>query len=219
MANFYKQFINKNDLCFDIGANIGERTDIFLKLGAKVITVEPQESCVKVLKKKYHNNKLIVIKEQALGSNKRISRLNICDETTECSTLSEEFVSTYSRVSGFHWNKTIEIEVNTLDNLIEQFGIPKLIKLDVEGYESEVFKGLSTNVKFMCFEFNQPLLADTIKCLELIETLGNYRWNFIKYEIMKLALPQWIPLNDFKHKINQIIPSDILTGEIIVEAY
>lgn len=36
------QFIKKNDLCFDIGANEGDQTSLFLELGAKVVSVEPQ---------------------------------------------------------------------------------------------------------------------------------------------------------------------------------
>lgn len=32
--SFYGKFINPNDLCFDIGANYGNRTIVFLALGA-----------------------------------------------------------------------------------------------------------------------------------------------------------------------------------------
>ncbi len=35
LLSFYKKYIGKGDLCFDIGANIGERTEAFLK---KIIT-------------------------------------------------------------------------------------------------------------------------------------------------------------------------------------
>jgi hypothetical protein len=41
---FYRNFIRNGDLCFDIGANIGTRTEAFLELGAKVVAVEPQRS-------------------------------------------------------------------------------------------------------------------------------------------------------------------------------
>ena len=40
--NFYSGFINKGNICFDIGANYGNRTEVFLKLGSEVIAVEPQ---------------------------------------------------------------------------------------------------------------------------------------------------------------------------------
>jgi hypothetical protein len=36
LSLFYSQFIRQNDLCFDIGANLGNQTDAFLKLGVRV---------------------------------------------------------------------------------------------------------------------------------------------------------------------------------------
>jgi len=38
---FYNQFISPNDLVFDIGANVGNRTRPLLNIGAKVVAVEP----------------------------------------------------------------------------------------------------------------------------------------------------------------------------------
>ena len=40
--NFYSELIKKDDLCFDIGANYGNRSEVFIKLGAKVVAFEPQ---------------------------------------------------------------------------------------------------------------------------------------------------------------------------------
>ncbi len=56
MLRFYKKFVNKDDLCFDIGANSGERTNILLKLGAKVVAVEPQQKCFNILESKFAGN-------------------------------------------------------------------------------------------------------------------------------------------------------------------
>ena len=44
--HFYSQFIKKKDLCFDVGTNIGSRTELFLELGAKIICIEPQKACL-----------------------------------------------------------------------------------------------------------------------------------------------------------------------------
>jgi hypothetical protein len=43
---FYRQFIRPGDLCFDIGANVGHKTEMFLSLGARVISVEPQPQLI-----------------------------------------------------------------------------------------------------------------------------------------------------------------------------
>lgn len=61
------------------------------------------------------------------------------------------------------------------------------------------------------------MLQDTVKSLQILSLLGNYQCNFIKYELMNLVLPKWIPINEFRSKLEDIISSDILTGEIVAE--
>jgi 16S rRNA A1518/A1519 N6-dimethyltransferase RsmA/KsgA/DIM1 with predicted DNA glycosylase/AP lyase activity len=40
-CNFYQSFINKGDLCFDVGANIGQKSEALLSIGARVVAIEP----------------------------------------------------------------------------------------------------------------------------------------------------------------------------------
>ena len=47
-ANFYGVFLLPGDLCFDIGANLGNRTRCFRHLGCEVVSVEPQTFCFKI---------------------------------------------------------------------------------------------------------------------------------------------------------------------------
>lgn len=217
MIDFYSKFIQPNDLCFDVGANIGERTELFYKLGAKVITFEPQNSCFVILQNKFSENKSITLLPFALGRVEKQDELLICDETNECSTLSQNFVSVYSNYSNLHWQKKEKIQVTTLDKVIEKYGLPKFIKLDVEGYESEVLAGLNLKVKYIAFEFNRPLISDTILCLEKLKEIGNCRCNFIKYEFMELALKDWMPIKEFTKNLTKLIGEDVLTGEIFIE--
>ena len=67
MARFYSQFVKSGDLCFDIGANIGNRVKVFLKLGAAVVAVEPQTACVQSLKIAYGRNSKLTLVQKVLG--------------------------------------------------------------------------------------------------------------------------------------------------------
>lgn len=216
MLRFYRQFIKAGDLCFDIGANSGERTDVFLKLNVKVICVEPQSKCVNVLEEKYKNNSNVTLVHAALGSSEGEAELMLCEETDECSTLSPDFVKTYTGVSSFHWNKKEKVNVLTLDSLCASYGMPKLCKIDVEGFESEVFKGMTKDIEIICFEFNYPLITDTIKSLETLEVLRNYECNYIEYERMDLILDKWMGIKEFKEKVKELVEPSVLTGEIVV---
>lgn len=66
ILHFYKLFVKPGDLCFDIGANVGRKTDIFLKLGAKVIAVEPQPEYAQFLKNKFKNKSDVIIVDSAI---------------------------------------------------------------------------------------------------------------------------------------------------------
>ena len=39
---FYSSLLKRDDLVFDVGANIGQKTRVFLRLGTRVVAFEPQ---------------------------------------------------------------------------------------------------------------------------------------------------------------------------------
>ena len=82
LLKFYSRFIKKDDLCFDIGANYGRRTEIFLKLGARVVAVEPQDACMKELQKKDGSNKRVILVKKAISDNYGEEEIMISDSNT-----------------------------------------------------------------------------------------------------------------------------------------
>ena len=140
---FYSRFIKKNDLCFDIGANVGRKTDIFLKLGARVVAVEPQPECIHFLQKKYRSNARVTLVGKAVDSD--IGEKNIyLSEVNSLSSLSVDWIKASQlseRCDGVTWGKQIKVETTTLDELIKRYGQPHFCKIDVEGYELPALKG------------------------------------------------------------------------------
>src|SRR3989304_3436761 len=67
MKEFYGRFLHPGDLCFDVGANEGNRTAIFLALGARVVCIEPQPLCLKKLRKRLGRMPDVTIVAKALG--------------------------------------------------------------------------------------------------------------------------------------------------------
>ncbi len=53
MQRFYAQFIQPGDLCFDIGAHVGNRVLVWSRLGARIVAVEPQPACLALLRRLY----------------------------------------------------------------------------------------------------------------------------------------------------------------------
>lgn len=195
---FYQQFVNKNDLCFDVGANVGNRITPLLKIGAKVLAVEPQESCYKVLQSKFGDKITLVTK--GLGEKECMRKFHICNANT-ISSFSEEWINSLqkTRFKEYSWDRIIEVEMTTLDNLIEKYGVPAFIKIDVEGYESEVLRGLSHPINMISFEYTVPEQTHKIEqCIKIVEkTNPNIRCNFSIGESMEWSLTKWLSVSEF----------------------
>jgi len=218
MAIFYGQFIKPGDLCFDIGANMGNRTKIFLKLGARIVVVEPQNHCMAFLKKQFGENRRVVFVHKAVGEREDVGEMMISGEHT-ISSLSAtwvERVQQSGRFSQFDWPKRQRVEVTTIDALIQENGRPAFIKIDIEGYEYEAIKGMSIPARALSFEFTPEFMDATYGCIERLSRLGDARFNYTVGETMKLKLPVW---TDATHMVDILSrhENDGLFGDVLAK--
>ena len=191
---FYSWFIKEGDTVFDVGANMGNRVKTFLGFNARVIAVEPQKSCIQYLRLMF--GKKITLITKGLGAREGIKKFYISDSST-ISTFSEEYIQAVKKSGRFSknkWDKTEEIEITTLDNLIQLYGVPAFIKIDVEGFEKEVLSGLTQKINSLSFEYCIPeQLNQVIDCINLL-TISNpkMKFNFSIGETMKFELQTWL---------------------------
>ena len=179
-VRFYSQFIHKGDLCFDVGANLGQRTDIFIELGAKVICIEPQSSCIKELDSLYGKNNNFTIIPKGISAKEGQIEMLICDKLSSLSTMSSRWQqdSIHAKEYGYKWEKKETVPVTTLDNLISEYCLPVFCKIDVEGFEYQVLNGLNKAIPFISFEFNTGFFDEANKCINRLLDIGNYKFNF-----------------------------------------
>lgn len=198
---FYSQFIKSGDLSFDIGAHLGNRTDAWNMLGAKIIAIEPQPKCMAYMKKRFKNKPNITLLEKAVGNKAGIATFHVSEMTPTISTLSDEkWRRTIAEDTSFKvsWDQQIEVEVLTLDQLINQFGLPAFCKIDVENYELEVLEGLSYPVPALSLEFYTSHLESTIKCIEQLESIANYEYNWTNSEKQTFNSKDWLSARQMK---------------------
>ena len=95
--------------------------------------------------------------------------------TPTVSSLSPAWMGTVAadrRFGRVHWDRAVEVEVVTLDDLITAHGPPAFCKVDVEGFEAEVLSGLSRPVPALSFEYLPPAHEAGLAALAEVERLG-----------------------------------------------
>lgn len=201
---FYSQFLKKGDIYFDVGSNYGNRIEPIKDLGINIVAVEPQEKCIKYLRKKYGST--INLVTNGLGEREEDRELFIASADT-VSSFSAEWIATMKESGRFgdtDWSKKSLVHITTLDNLITRFGNPDFIKIDVEGFELEVLKGLTTPQKMISFEYAVPeASAAVMACIERLGVISDKKiyFNYSIEESMSWALSEWLSYEAFIEKV------------------
>jgi len=215
--SFYNKYINEGDLCFDIGANIGNRTEVFLNLKARVVSVEPVKETYAILEKRFGRHQNSTILQLGLGSEVAQKNIHI-SEISEVCTFSDPFIEKYKNQQEFNieWNTLQLVNISTLDQLISDYGTPDFCKIDVEGYELEVLKGLSQPLPLISFEYNAKLKGLAFACINKLSQFDSLFYNFSPYESMIFSFESWQNESEFVQFI-RTLPDEIKTGDIYVK--
>jgi FkbM family methyltransferase len=148
--SFLLHFLRKEDVFADIGANIGSYTVLASgHIGAKTLSFEPVPSTFTHLQNNICINRienLVTTYNIALGAKHGFIDFTSTHDTTNHVAVENDI-------------NLIKVEVNTLDSVLEKYSTPTLLKIDVEGFETEVLAGAyktlrSADLKAIIIELN-----------------------------------------------------------------
>lgn len=146
---FLLHFMRDSDLFIDIGANVGSYTVLGAsEVGANTIAIEPVPETFKTLKINLNLNGIqhrVVAHNIGLGSKKEVVQF-----TTSLDTVNHVAVKLEA--------DTVDVQIERYDDVI-QLERPTLVKMDVEGYETQVLGGMekalvNDNLKAIIIELN-----------------------------------------------------------------
>jgi len=188
-------FVKEDDLVFDIGAHVGDRTGSFARLGARVVALEPQPQVFRALQLIHGRDDRIKLTRSAVGIGEGVIKMHVNTTNPTISTASPDLITaaqTAQEWNGQVWDRLITVPLTTLDELIEEHGKPDFVKIDVEGFELAVLEGLSVRLGALSFEFTTIQRDVAYACLSRLQELGSYRFNVSLGENHELELQEWV---------------------------
>lgn len=134
---FLLHFLRSNDLFIDIGANVGAYTILASsEINAKTIAIEPVPSTYKNLMDNVLINNI----------QEKVNALNIGLGSKNGKLKFTKSFDSVNHVATENETDTIEVDIDTLDTILLKEQCPILLKIDVEGFETEVIKGADTTL-------------------------------------------------------------------------
>jgi FkbM family methyltransferase len=195
MDRLYGCFLRPGELVFDVGSHVGDRVASFLRLGCRVVAVEPQPALQRVLRVAFGRRRDVALVQAAAGEAEGELELHLNLPNPTVATGSAAFIAAADGAPGWEgqrWARRLLVPLTTLDALIAAHGRPAFVKIDVEGLEDRVLQGLSAAVPALSFEFTTIQRDVAIACLRRCAALGAYRFNASLGESHVLAHPSWL---------------------------
>lgn len=216
MDRLYATLVKKGGLAFDIGSHVGDRIGSFRRCGARVVALEPQPLCARIIKEIYAGDSGVTLVESACGPKPGTLTLHINSNNPTVTTASSDFVKAADGAGGWEgqvWDKAIDVPVTTLDTLIAQHGRPDFVKIDVEGFEADVLAGLSQPLPCLSFEFTTIQRDVAYACLDRLAEIGNYGFDIALGESQQLHFGRWISKAEMAEHI-RALPHEANSGDV-----
>jgi FkbM family methyltransferase len=167
---------------FDIGANIGRWSLANSTSISKIISVEADPDTYSRLVRNCASQSKIICENYAVCDNSGADiTFYKCTNADTISTLNRGWLADPSSRFGDSSFVEIKCRTITIDSLIDKYGMPSLIKVDVEGGELQCIRSLTRKVDCLCFEWASETNEITLQCLDYLQTLGFTQF-FLQYE-------------------------------------
>ncbi len=204
LRRLYAQFLGSGDLYFDIGAHVGNRIWAALKMGSRVVAVEPNPQLMDFLQRWYGKNHSVTLIQKAIGAKKGEGSFYVSERVPTVSTASRSWINARQNdrsFKGIAWETELNISLITLEQLIDSFGLPDFCKLDVEGYEFEALQGLKSILPALSFEFIPSAVDLPEACIQRLENQSRYEYNWCLAEQFWFGSKAWLSADDMMDQL------------------
>jgi FkbM family methyltransferase len=174
---FHKKFLIRDNLIFDLGANLGDKAHIFTFFTKNIVLYEPEENLANTLRLRFKKYKTIIVNEILVTDQVEVTNFYSITGQEAYSSILLNYQKNFDHLK----NNEIVIKKKNSTNLtteIKKYGLPFYIKVDCEGAEELILKNLDYRIRIISFEANLPkFLGNTLNIMEYFDNKFNSLFN------------------------------------------
>lgn len=183
-------------ILFDVGANRGDAVVAGLEQGYTVVAIEPSRVFAQLVKNFIYDSRVTPLRCAVSDTNDQLVEFYEAEEDG-LSTLNKDWLTSDQMPYNGKPYTTTSASTVTIDALADRYGYPDLIKIDVEGAEWNVLKGMTRAYGVVAFEWTLATLDEHQKQLQYLANLGytDVGPQFIEHHLQRPS--EWFDLSDF----------------------
>lgn len=178
-------------LVFDIGCHKGEDSDFYLRKGFTVVAVEANPVLCARLKQRFLNQiaeRRFFLIEKAIAERTGEVTFFTNMDATIWGTIREDWARRNARWGAR--SETITVPSIHFSSLIEEFGVPYYLKIDIEGADSLCLEGLlhfESRPRFVSFEIEHWSFLR--KEMNILTKLGYKKFKIVNQGLVRQQVP------------------------------
>lgn len=183
-----------SQLIFDLGFHRGEDTDHYLALGHRVVALEANPKLVADGQERFataiHSGQLTLLNAAVLGHERKIDQVAFHPHPSrsEWGSVDLRWVRRNAEAHGLPHNAPIMVSAVSLPVLVERYGTPWLLKIDIEGADEEVLLDLNLIADlpaYVSWETGKESLKAVLAQHRRLQGLGYNRFRIVQQAHME----------------------------------
>jgi FkbM family methyltransferase len=183
---------NVNNLIYDLGCHTGQDSDFYLKKGFTVVAIEANPGLCDRLRERFGREIAegrFVLVEKAIGERFGEVEFFVNTQRSTWGTTNAE-LKDRAGAKGTEWTKIIAPMI-PFSSLIDQFGVPYYLKIDIEGADILCLEALMKSQdrpNFISIE-RSPFVSEQLKELRVLRALGYTRFKIVDQKVVTRQQP------------------------------